>query len=581
MSEAAVPATTRAFAPGRVRGATRRATRATARPRDDWRLVIVMLALFLCYAAVSVRMGLMALDEPAEPSLARSGGGIPVRGEITDRQGRLIAANLPAFSLYANPREIKNPTKVAQELARIFPDMSEAGLYARLARDASFVWIRRPVTPSERQQVLDLGHPGLKFGSRAMRVYPPGRVVAHIVGGVRAATEDVRYAELVGAGGVEGYFDERLRDPARLGRPLALSIDLSAQAALRDVVAAGVARYAAKGAAGVIIDVRTGEVLAMVSLPDFDPNAGPGDFTGPAELSPRFNRAVQGRYELGSTFKALTAAIALDAGVVSPETMIDTGSALVYGRERIRDLHGMPPQLSVTDIIVRSSNVGAARLALRVGTPRFKDYFKRLGLFEPPPLELAEAGRAVPLLPPEWTDLSSMTISFGHGMAVTPVHLAAAVATVANGGRRVRPTLVKGGAEPGEQVLAPATSRRMTEILREVVRRGTGRRTDLPGYEVGGKTGTADKYRPEGGYYKDRDISTFVSVFPTSTPQYVMVISLDEPVDRSGRYISREASRTAVPITAAAISRIAPILGMRPLPVGAPAGPGAVATASR
>lgn len=581
MSEAAIPLALRRVAPEREHKSWR-ARRASARPRDDWRLVIVMLALFLCYTAVALRMGLMALDEPAEPSLARGAVGIPVRGEITDRKGRLIAANLPAFSLYAHPREIKDPARVARDLAAIFPDMTEEALRALLTRDASFVWIRRPVTPAERQQVLDLGHPGLKFGSRPMRVYPPGPVVAHIVGGVRAGTEDVRYAELVGAGGVEGFFDARLRDPARVGEPLALSIDLAAQAALRDVLATGIEQFGAKGAAGVMMDVTTGEILAMVSLPDFDPNAPPEAFAGPAELNPRFNRAAQGRYELGSTFKVLTAGIALEAGVVGPGTLVETGSALAWGRHRIRDMHRMPPEMTVTDIVVRSSNVGAARLALRVGTPRMKDYLDRLGFFDPLPLELAEAERAAPLLPPKWTDLSTMTISFGHGLAASPVHLAAAYATLANGGRRVRPTLVKGGhGQDGEQVFSPETSRQMMSIIREVVRRGTGRRTDIAGYEIGGKTGTADKYRPEGGYYRDRVIATFVSVFPTTNPKYVLTISLDEPADRSGKYISREASRTAVPVTAMAINRIAPVLGMRPEPVGEPTGLAAVASAVR
>jgi len=537
------------------------------RPRDDWRVAIVILALCLVYAMVGVRMGAMALEEPVEPQLTRGTVAKPVRGEITDRNGRLLAANLPAFSLYAHPREIKAPETVAQELAAIFPDLGEAALLKKLTRDSSFVWIKRPITPRQRQQVLDLGYPGLKFGSRTMRIYPAGRTVAHIVGGVRAENEDVRFAELVGSGGVEGYFDERLRDPARLDAPLELSIDLTVQAALREVLAAGVAQFYAKGGTGVIMDVHTGEVLAMVSLPDFDPNTEPERFTGDAELNPRFNRAAQGRYELGSTFKVLTAAFALDAGTVAPQTLVETGTALTYGRFRIRDMHRMPPEMTVEDIVVRSSNVGAAKLALRVGTPRFKDYFKRLGFFEPLPLELAEARGAAPLLPPKWTDLSTMTISFGHGLAASPVHLAAAYATVASGGRRVRPTLIKGGAEPGEQVLSPAASRAMLSIMREVVRRGTGRRTDLPGYEIGGKTGTADKVKPHGGYYRDRVISTFASVFPTSNPRYAMVISLDEPEDRSGKRVIREASRTAVPVTAAAVERIAPLLGMRPLPV--------------
>ena len=555
---------------------------ATTRPRDDWRLIVVILALLLVYAAVGIRMGLMALNEPVEPQLARGAGmAMPVRGEIVDRNGNLLAANLPAFSLYAHPREIKDAAAVASDLAAIFPDMPAEQLIKRLSRGSSFVWIKRPITPRQRRQVLDLGYPGLKFGSRTMRIYPAGRTAAHIVGSVRAGNEDVRFAELVGSGGIEGYFDERLRDPARLGAPLELSIDLTVQAALRDVLAAGMKQYTAKGAMGVLMDVRTGELLALVSLPDFDPNRAPEPFNGAAEINPRFNRTVQGRYELGSTFKVLTAAFALESGVVGPGTLIETGTALTYGRYRIRDMHRMPPEMTVTEIVVRSSNVGAARLALRVGTPRLKDYFKRLGFFAPLPLELAEAEHAAPLLPPKWTDLSSMTISFGHGIAVSPVHLAAAFATLAGGGRRVLPTLIKGGAAPTERVFSPETARVMMQIIREVVRRGTGRRTNLPGYEVGGKTGTADKVRPGGGYYKKRVIATFASVFPTSNPRYALVISLDEPVDRSGPVIKREASRTAVPVTAAAIARIAPLLGMRPLPVSAPARLAAIATGSQ
>jgi cell division protein FtsI (penicillin-binding protein 3) len=555
---------------------------ATTRPRDDWRLIVVILTLFLVYATVGIRMGLMALNEPVEPQLSRgSGVGATVRGEITDRNGNLLAANLPAFSLYANPREIKYPAAVARDLAKIFPDMTAEGLGKRLATASSFVWVKRPITPRQKQAVLDLGYPGLKFGSRTMRVYPAGRAAAHIVGGVRAENEDVRYAELVGSGGAEGFFDERLRDPARVGTPLALSIDLTVQSALREVLAAGVKKLSAIGGVGVLMDVRTGELLALVSLPDFDPNQSPARFTGPAELSPRFNRAAQGRYELGSMFKVLTAALALDTAVAKADTMIETVGPILFGRQKIRDLHKLPPQMTLTDIIVRSSNVGAARLALRVGTPRMKDYFKRLGLFEPTSLELSEARRAKPLLPPKWTDLSTMTISFGHGISVSPVHLAAAYATLANGGRRTRPTLIKGGAEPGERVFSTETALTMMQVIREVVSRGTGRRTDLPGYEVGGKTGTADKYRPGGGYYKDKVISSFASVFPTSDPKYVLLISLDEPVDRSSRYISREASRTAVPVTAAAIQRIAPLLGLRPLPVSKPAGIAAIATAGQ
>ena len=535
------------------------------RTREDWRLIVVILTLILVYGAVGTRMGLMALTEPVEPRLANSGLTAPVRGEIADRHGRLLAANLPAYSLFAHPHEIKDPLQVARDLAVVFPDETEEDLYESLSDQARFSWVKRPITPRQRQEVLDLGHPGLKFGARAMRIYPAGRPVAHIVGGVKAESEAVRFAELAGSGGVEGYFDERLRDPAEIGAPLELSIDLSVQTALREVMADGVRRFEAKGGTGILMDVATGEVLAMVSVPDFDPNHAPEEFKGRAEESPRFNRAALGRYELGSTFKVLTAAFALEEGLVTPDTMFPTKGPFMVGRTPIRDAHRMPEQMSVTEIVVRSSNVGTAHLAMALGTPRLKDYLNRMGFFEPLGLELTEAVGATPILPDDWTDLSSVTISYGHGLSASPIHLASAFATLAVGGQRVRPTLMKGGHPPGERVLSQKTSQTMLRMLREVVRDGTGKRTDVPGYEVGGKTGTADKPKP-GGYHRDRVIATFAAVFPTSEPRYSLVISLDEPVDRSGKYVKREASRTAVPVTALAIQRIAPLLGLRPKP---------------
>lgn len=536
--------------------------------REQVRMLLLMLAFIAAYAAVGIRMGVMAASDPVEPVLAGNGGfdSVPVRGEIVDRRGRLLAANLPGWALYAHPREIRDPARVAEALAGIFPDLDPESLARTLGSNATFAWIKRPVTPRQKQAVMELGVPGLRFGMRDIRIYPAGALTGHLMGGVRPGREDVRYAELVGRGGLERFFDERLRDPALAGEPLRLSIDLTAQMALSEVLGAGIGRFEAKGGAAIVMSVTTGEIVAMVSLPDFDPNQPPRAFTGAQALDPRFNRAAQGTYELGSTFKVLTAAMALDAGLVSADTLVDTKSRLGTRGYRIRDMHAMPAMMPVTDIVVRSSNVGAARMAMMVGTPRVQDYLNRLGLFDPLPLELSEAARARPLLPPEWTDLSTMTISYGHGLAVTPTHLAAAYATVANGGRRVRPSLLPGGSGiEGEAVFSPETSATMLRILREVVERGTGRRANVPGYEVGGKTGTADKPRENGrGYYPDRVIATFASVFPTSDPQYVVVVTLDEPVDRSGPRPIREASRTAVPVAGEVIARLAPILGIRP-----------------
>ncbi|MEM7191168.1 MAG: penicillin-binding transpeptidase domain-containing protein, partial [Pseudomonadota bacterium] len=300
---------------------------------------------------------------------------------------------------------------------------------------------------------------------------------------------------------------------------------------------------------------------------DFNPNERPQLYRGDPAYHPRFNRAAQGRYELGSTFKVLTAAMALETGVANAQTIIKTPPSLRYGRHTIGESHRMDPEMPLEDVIVKSSNVGAARVAMMVGTRRFKSYLRRLGMFDPSGLELSEAARAKTLMPDYWTDLSTMTISFGHGLAASPVHLAASYATLANDGRRVYPSLVHGGVPNGKQVFSPETAREMLRILRQVVVRGTATRVDLPGYQIGGKTGTAEKVG-RGGYDRERVISTFASIFPISAPEYVLVVSLDEPTDRSGRKPVRGAGRTAVPVAASIIRRVAPILGMRPLQEG-------------
>ena len=535
--------------------------------RGDWRLILLMSCFCLCYLAVVINMGLMAATDPVEPVLGDAhANGRPVRAEITDRHGNLLAANLPAWSLYAHPHVMKDPVKVADALDRIFPDIDRDTLLKKLTGKRRFAWIKRPVTPRERQLVHDLGFPGLHFGNREIRIYPAGRVAAHIVGSVRPEHEDVRYTELAGSAGIEKHFDSRLRDPGMADQPVELALDLPVQQAIREVLGEGIDRLTAKGGAAILMKAKTGEVVSMVSLPDFDPNQKPVFFQGLAEDNPRFNMAAQGRYELGSTFKVLTAAMAIESGVVNANTVLETPRQLRYGRQRIGESHRMPEQMSVEDIVVKSSNVGSAKLAMMIGTRRFRDYLEDLGILDPSGLELAEAARTKPLLPERWTDLSTMTIAFGHGLAASPMHLAAAYATIANDGRRVTPTLLKGGNEPGERVFSVATSREMLRIMREVVVRGTARRADVPGFEVGGKTGTAEK-PGRNGYNREKVISTFASVFPTSNPEYVLIVSLDEPEDRTGRKPVRTAGRTAVPVAAEIVRRITPLLGMRPRPV--------------
>ena len=304
----------------------------------------------------------------------------------------------------------------------------------------------------------------------------------------------------------------------------------------------------------------------MVSLPDFDPNDRPGLPTeGHPDDSPLFNRAVQGVYELGSTFKIFAAAQAIDLGLVKPETIVDIKGPIRWGRHSIRDFHNYGKELSVADIIIKSSNIGSARLAEMIGNDLQKQFLGQLGLFEPTPVEMVEAPSGQPLVQKNWTDLTAMTVSYGHGISVSPLHLAAAYATIANDGKRVRPTLlVQDGPQDGPQVLSYAAALQAQDLLRLVVSEGTASFARIDHYSVGGKTGTADKPKPTGGYYKDKTISTFASMFPAHDPQYVLIVTLDEGVETSGSEPRRTAGWTAVPVAAEMITRIAPLLGLRP-----------------
>jgi cell division protein FtsI (penicillin-binding protein 3) len=428
------------------------------------------------------------------------------------------------------------------------------------------MWIKRTISPEQRQAVHDLGEPGLLFGPRETRLYPNGAVAAHVLGGASFGREGVGAAEIIGTAGVERVFDERLRDPARTDQPLRLSIDLGVQSALEEVLAAGMAEMQAKGAFGIRMDADTGQIRALASLPDFDPNLRPPlPVSGDPADSPLFNRAAQGRYELGSTFKPLTAALALDRGIVAPQTLVDTKGPMRWGRFTIRDFHNYGPRLTVEEVIVKSSNIGAARLALATGGPAQREFLNQIGFAEAVPVELSEAARATPLMPERWSELTTMTIAYGHGIAVTPLHLASAYAMLANGGHRVRASIVEGAAKAdATPLLSPTTAGQVRDMMRQVVVRGTAKQADVPGYEVAGKTGTADKPNGTGGYSRDKVISTFAATFPASAPQYVLVVGLDEPVVKINGTSFRTAGLTAAPLAARVIRRIAPVMGMRP-----------------
>ncbi|WP_163851096.1 peptidoglycan D,D-transpeptidase FtsI family protein [Pseudooceanicola aestuarii] len=541
--------------------------RDTARYRAESRILVLLFVFAFAFALVGLRMGALASSEPAEPRASASGAQIALqRADILDRRGHILATNLETHALYAHPHEMVDPAHAARELAQIFPDLDAATMERRFTGRSKFLWIKTNISPEQMQAVHEIGEPGLYFGRREMRLYPNGPLAAHVLGGAGFGQQAVDWAEVKGRAGIEQRYDTYLTDPANGARPLELSLDLTIQAGVEQVLYGGMKLMNAKGAAAVLMDVKTGELIAIASLPDFDPNDRPAlPTSGHPDDSPLFNRAVQGVYELGSTFKIFAAAQAMDLGLVGPQTEIDTRGPIRWGRHRINDFHFYGNELTVEKIIVESSNIGTARLAQMIGIDRQKAFLENLGLFSPTPLEIVEAKGAAPLIQQNWSELTTMTVSYGHGISVSPLHLASAYATIANGGTRVYPTLLKQTTpQKGPRVMSREAADAARDMLRLVVTEGTASMGEVKGYAVAGKTGTADKPRPQGGYYKEKVIATFATLFPANDPRYVLVVTLDEPVETSGPKPRRTAGWTAVPVTAEVIRRVAPLLGLRP-----------------
>ncbi|MEM6304141.1 MAG: penicillin-binding protein 2 [Pseudomonadota bacterium] len=543
--------------------------RDAARQRAEGRLLVLGVFFFCAFSVVGARMGLLAMSEPVEPRAHAPGAVISAaRADIADRHGAILATNFETHALYAQPRHMVDPAMAAKKLVEVFPDLKEERLLKDFTGKRKFLWIKKKISPEQMQAVHEIGDPGLLFAPRDMRLYPNGTLAAHVMGGASFGKEGVHAAEVIGVAGVEKYFDAYLRDPANGAKPLQLSLDLTVQAAAERVLWGGMKLMNAKGATSVLMDVKTGEVISVVSLPTFDPNDRPPPATqGDASDSPLFNRSVQGVYELGSAFKIFTAVQAIDLGLVNANTVIQTAGPLKVGGFKIGEFNGKNyGPLSVSDIIVKSSNRGTGRMALQIGPKRQKEFLDALGFFKATPFEIVEAAGGKPLLPKRWTDLSTVTISYGHGLSSSPMHLAAGYAAIANGGYRVTPTLIKQtGPQLGPRVMSAQSAADGRRMLRKVVSEGTASFGEVPGYAVGGKTGTADKpKRRGGGYYKDKVIATFASIFPAHDPKYVLIVTLDEPVETSGPKPRRTAGWTAVPVAAEMIRRIAPLLGMAP-----------------
>lgn len=474
------------------------------------------------------------------------------RADIVDRNGELVATNLSTASVYANPKEVLSPEEAAQELTKVLPEFSYKELERKLSADSTFVWLKRNITPSEQYAVNRLGIPGLYFKRSESRVYPHRNLLAHVTGFVGIDNH--------GLAGVEKALDDVLLSEAYQPEPMQLSIDMRAQHILHDELSKGMAAFSAKGAAGVVLDVHSGELVALVSLPDFDPNNPPAD-----EHASRFNRASVGLYEMGSTFKTFTTAAALDSKTVDMKGGYDATHPLRYARHVIRDYHAKKRWLSVPEIYMYSSNIGTAKMAMDMGTPHMQEFVRRLGLTKPVSIELP--GRASPLVPNPWRDINTMTISYGHGLSVSMLHMVRALAVMVNGGYLKPLTLIKGGNgrnPEGVQVISEETSDAMRKLLRLVVAKGTGGKADVEGYVVGGKTGTAEKPMA-GGYNRRALISSFASAFPMHDPKYVMVVMFDEPQGTKETWGYATGGWTAAPVTGRIIHRLGPALGIRPV----------------
>ncbi len=506
-------------------------------------------ALAALFLAVFGGLGLRAALLSAAPPPVQSADALPTehtvrRGDLVDRNGEILATSLESYSLYADPYRIWDAEETARRLAEALPRLDAEALAARLQENRRFVWVRRGLSPRQRQAVFELGLPGLNFRREPRRVYPRGRLAAHALG---FATIDGE-----GAAGAERAFDDALQ----AGETVALSLDLRVQYALEEALDAAQRRFRSRAALGLVSDVRTGEVLAMASLPNFDPNQ-PNE----ADADARLNRAAAAVYELGSIFKTFTVAMALDAGIAELNGVLPTSQGLTLGDMELVD-HGRARDLSVAQVFVRSSNVGAALLALELGEERQRAYLERLGLLSRAPVEIAES--AAPLLPSRWNETERATLAYGHGIAVSPLAFMAAFGAVANGGAYVAPTMLRASSDapvPTRRTVSEQTSAAMMRLLRLAVERGTGVRADVPGYLVAGKTGTAER-AVEGGYDPDRLVSSFAAAFPYDEPRYAVLITLDEPagaVEDDGR---ASAGYTAAPTAAAVIARIAPFLGV-------------------
>jgi cell division protein FtsI (penicillin-binding protein 3) len=521
---------------------------------------MMIVGLSCVYAVICGRLVYFSIKDPTiVSSIGPSDNLMASRPDLVDRNGELLATDIRTVSLYAEPHKIVDADEAVEQLSTVLPDIDVKGTYSKLTSKTHFQWLRRQLTPKQQNDILSLGIPGIGFRPEKRRFYPGGVTASHVVGLVNIDNR--------GIAGMEKYIDNQgLADLAAVGltndtrmEPVRLSLDIRVQNILREELVAGKEKYQAIASAGVVVDVHTGEVIAMASIPDYDPND-----PVQAHEPDRLNRMSAGTYEMGSTFKAFTTAMALDSGKVKMTDTFDATRPLYIGGFTIHDFHATRRILTVPEVFIHSSNIGSARMADIVGTEGHREFLTRMGLLTRMNTELPEV--KTPTQPRTWKKINSMTIAFGHGVSTTPLQTAMAAAALMNGGKLLSPTFLPRTEADADKiaqtVVKPSTVANLRTLFRLNVLDGSGRQADVAGFNVGGKTGTAEKV-VHGRYSSTVRFNAFLSAFPISDPKYVVLVVIDEPkADKPGAGVT--AGSNAAPMVGAVIRRAAPLLGVKP-----------------
>jgi cell division protein FtsI (penicillin-binding protein 3) len=531
--------------------------------KSGHRLYFAMVAFIFVFGAIIWKLVLLA-DQPDETvaKFLQPEQIAKARPDIVDRNGVVLATDLKTVSVFAEPRRLIDKDEAVELITAVLPDVDARELRQKFSKKKGFVWIKRRISPKEREEIYRLGLPGIGFAPESKRIYPNGPAAAHILGFAGVDNN--------GIAGIEKYIDgQGLSDLANAGlatqptdlTPVKLTLDLRVQHALRDELMKGMDKYKAKAVGGIVIDVTTGEIIALVSLPDFDPN-NPVDALEPDKI----NRVVVGTYEMGSTFKALTLAMALDSGEETINSQLDARSDLRYGKYTIGDFHPTHRVLTVPEVFIHSSNIGTAKMALAVGVEGHKAFLKKMGQFDRLHTELPE--NAEPQVPKYWSELTTVTVAYGHGLAVAPLQAVMAVCALVNGGNMMPPTFLPRTQTQADaistRVIKPETSEAMRYLMRlnAANKLGTAGKADIDGYFVGGKTGTANK-NFHGHYDASKVFTTFMAIAPADKPKYLFMTIMDEPQAVQGTYGYQTAGWNAGPVTGAVIERVVPFLDIQ------------------